>query len=91
MGDSARAAVDNAFDLLNDYFLLCARDGMTYGESWRPMSARTYVDLAYFVTTLAARSVATRLLHRSTHHRGIAEQYFREPVQRSPFGGLLPH
>ena len=36
MGDTVDAAAVNAFELLSDYLVLCARDGRTFKESYRP-------------------------------------------------------
>ena len=46
MGESLEDAVQNALELLDDYLVLCARDGMTFAESYRPFGWRNRFTLA---------------------------------------------
>jgi hypothetical protein len=91
MGDTPHDALENAFELLHDYFLLCVRDGKTYGEAFRPMGPGVYARIGRLAAAGAARSIAGRVSKRFTWPGGPAHgQYLRVEVQRNPFGGLFP-
>jgi hypothetical protein len=43
MGDSPEAAAHNAIELLEDYLLVCARDGRSFEECVRPLGRRSRI------------------------------------------------
>jgi hypothetical protein len=45
MGGSLDAAIENAVELLDDYLLLCSRDGMSFAEARRPLPTRDMARL----------------------------------------------
>ena len=78
MGDTAAEATQDAIEILHDYFLLCARDGMSFAEAFRPMGPRVYARIGRLALAGAARSVAGRVSKRFTWPGGPAHgQYLR--------------
>jgi hypothetical protein len=69
-GATPRAALDNALDLLFDYFALMARDGKTFEESVRPIPRSTYAAIAAVVL---GNHISRRLRRR--------REVFRLPLQ----------
>lgn len=45
MGDTLDTALDNALELLDDYLVLCARDGMSFSAARRPLPIREQARL----------------------------------------------
>lgn len=79
MGPTAMEAQTNAFELLDDYLLLCARDGKTFDESWRPSNAAMRLRFVAQAIEEIARGVVRRAAHR--HRRNPRyNNYFRLPL-----------
>lgn len=58
MGKSVDAALENAIELLDDYLLLCARDGMSFNQARRPLPTR---EMARLVAGFSLGRVVRRL------------------------------
>lgn len=87
MGETAEEAAANAFELLDDYLLLCAREGKTFAESYRPMWH--FDQVAGLVKAMAGQAIGPRILRRLGRvPRPPRRQYLREPLVR-PVGNLL--
>jgi len=86
-GESAEAAVASAFELLDDYLLLCAKEGKDFKDCYRPM---WHVgEMLELVRDIAQQSLSHRVRRRFGRlPRPPRRQYFREPLRRS-VGGLL--
>jgi hypothetical protein len=65
-GDSFRSASKQASELLDDYFRLCAADGLTFAEVGRPMSRGWW---AREIGSAAIESVRHRIRHTSARTR----------------------
>ena len=60
-GGSADDAVGNALELLDDYLMLCARDGKSFEEARRGMSPRSTLPMvAELVGIVTGRKLARR-------------------------------
>lgn len=63
VGDSLHEAVDEASDMLFDYFRLCALDEQSFEDSYRPLPAR-------WVAEIAAKSLLGVLMRQLRRRRG---------------------
>jgi len=66
VGDSLHEAVDEANELLYDYFRLCAEEGQAFEKSYRPIPARWAAEIA----AKAAVGSVVRRINRARHRRG---------------------
>jgi hypothetical protein len=67
-GASFDAAVHEASELLEDYFRICARDGVSYEKAARPIAASW---LARLLVAAFASAVERRVRHRSAEMRMV--------------------
>jgi hypothetical protein len=74
-GATFDAAVHEAGELLEDYFRLCARDGVSYTKASRPIAAGWFARLL----VLAIMSAFERRIHR----RGAAMRMVRFPARHA--------
>jgi hypothetical protein len=81
-GESLDAAIENAGELLLDYFVLSARDGLSYWDTYRPLPMRARLLIyAGAVSYIAVRKLRERQ-RRRRHRAGGDHSYFRLPLQR---------
>jgi hypothetical protein len=58
MGDTLDSAIDNAIELLDDYLLLCEREGKTFAQCRRPLPMR---DMARLVAEFSVGRIVGKL------------------------------
>lgn len=74
MGGSADDAFVNAMELLDDYLLLCAREGKSFKDAKRPIGRRTMIAVMHDVGV----SLAAMKLRRPAGRR---RQAYRVPLR----------
>jgi hypothetical protein len=67
MGRTLDEAIENAVELLDDYLMLCARDGMSFEASRRPLPVRTMAKL--LAEFAVGRAVGRLSIGRPTRRR----------------------
>jgi hypothetical protein len=82
-GESADDAYNNALELLDDYLMLCAREGRAFEEAKRPVSPHP-AELP-LLRELLSYWIHSKVPHRmvSTRHR---EERYRVPLSRELAG-----
>lgn len=66
MGASSQDAIANAFQLLDDYLVLCAEEGKSFADAYRPVGTKWKLDI--LVEAIAAALTKKRRRPRKPEH-----------------------